>query len=454
MPTFSRPSARSNPHTRPSQILTAGHLGHRRRQAHRPIQHGLLVLKLLGACAVLFSERLMRDPAVLTAPLIVSYYLLISGAIALTLAAANSCGGGGDVGTTAAGGSGAPGGPAAVSVSVADPSNGSEYSGWGSSTPGGSGQPIYHVTNLNDSGPGSLRDAISQGNRYIVFDVGGTWHPLSTLFVLAPSSFITIDGTTAPSPGVTITDYSLRLDGDIHDVIIKNIRIRNPHLDGEGDGITVKNGVYNLVLDHISSDSPLDGAIDITKAHDITVQNSILSNTSVAMLYANIVGASEGTKHGSIHHNLFINSQWRNPNMGWDPNAVAPDTVADVRNNLIWNWGNSGGGTIWQCGATGNNVGNYYYSGATDPTRKAKGIVKECPGGPTLPVFYTAGNVSGDDSSAHLNSMGTTSTPYSAPPVGTTDACAAAMQVRQSAGAFPRDSIDHSLIAGVTLPGC
>ena len=344
-------------------------------------------------------------------------------------------------------------------VSATIPNTGPARSGWGSTTMGGYGQTVYHVTNTNDSGAGSLRSGLSAGNRHIVFDVGGTWHPASRL-VLAGAN-VTIDGSTAPSPGVTIEDYSLRLEGSaVHDVIITNIRSRNPTSDSEPDNITIKNGVYNVVLDHVSTDSPSDGNIDITGvsgspgtgSHDITVQFSILSNGTKAML------TNYGTYHVSLHNNLWINEQYRNPNTQYQDAAtsVSPNVVTDVLNNVIWNWGDSGGGSIWQCGGTGNDVKNYYYSGATTPTRKANGIVNDhCSGGTAEPSFYTTGNFSGDDSSAHLNSMGNHTTRFSAPAItGETTACLAATALLTNVGALPLDATDSALVAGVTLPGC
>lgn len=339
-----------------------------------------------------------------------------------------------------------------VIVSVTAPSNGNGYSGWGASTPGGYGQPVYHVTTLADSGAGSFRDAVSQGNRYVVFDVAGTINLSSVVYI--EGSFITIDGLSAPSPGITIQQAGLRLvEGTPHDVIISGIRIRNPAVNyPEGDCITIKDGVYNIVIDHVSVDGASDGNIDITQgAHDVTVQWSVLSNCAKNMLI------NYGAQHVSLHHNIWVDSQWRNPNIQFADAAtsMAPDTTADFRNNIVWDWGDNGGGTIVQCGAKANVVNNFYFSGATTAYRKQNGIVNDgCSGGSAPPAFYTAGNVSGDDSSANLNAKGNVGSPFAAAAVNTQSTCAAAHDVLASAGASPRDAVDNSHLARISLPSC
>jgi len=336
-------------------------------------------------------------------------------------------------------------------VSLTTSSNGNGYSGWGASTPGGYGQPVYHVTTLADSGSGSFRDAVSQGNRYVVFDVAGTINLSSVVGI--GGSFLTVDGLSAPSPGITLQEAGLYIGDSPHDLVISGIRIRNPGVhSSEGDGITIKNGVHDIVIDHVSVDGATDGNIDITRsAHDVTVQWSVLSSSAKNMLI------NYGAQHVSLHHNIWVDSQWRNPNVQFDDAAtsMAPDTQADFRNNIVWNWGDNGGGTILQCGGKANVVNNFYFSGATIAYRKQNGIVNDgCSGGSAQPLFYTDGNVSGDDSSANLNSKGNAWAPLAAATVGTQSTCSAAQEVLAGAGVLPRDAVDQQHVGRISLSAC
>src|SRR5688500_18978264 len=155
------------------------------------------------------------------------------------------------------------------------PSAASQYEGFGAVTQGAASSPTgfstFRVTSLADTGPGTLRDAVSQGNRYIVFDVAGTIRLASDLNVYY--SYITIDGASAPAPGITIEqpgDFGTNIFGrsggrSVHDVIVHNLRTDGMLPGGEtgrGDvwGMDGEDGeVYNIVLDHITGVASRDG---------------------------------------------------------------------------------------------------------------------------------------------------------------------------------------------------
>jgi hypothetical protein len=313
------------------------------------------------------------------------------------------------------------------------------YQGFGATTPGGAGGPDVHVTSLADSGPGSLREALSEGNRRIVFDVSGEIALADFLYVRG--AFVTIDGFTAPGSGITLRNWSLVIAGSLgaHDVIVRGLRVRG----SANDGIMIKYGAYNVVVDHVSVAGSGDGNIDITQdARDVTVSWSILAGDSVNMLI------KYNASHVSLHHNLFVAGATRNPLVSMGEGAPpATTTTADIRNNLIWGWGSgSGFGTWIQHGARANVVNNLY---------KAQGgnaglsLVVDTQ---TSARAHTSGNVSADGLS--LNGIGNEANPFSSPPVDTQSACAAALLVVASAGRRPLDSVDQQYLAGVALPFC
>ena len=336
--------------------------------------------------------------------------------------------------------------------------------GYGASTVGGAGQTVVHVTNLNATGTGSLNAALVS-NRTIVFDVAGTisgFRLPSTAF-----SFVTIDGTTAPSPGITLTGTSgdiFSMDGTgYHDIIIKNIRTRNAA--STFDGFNCLNGAHHIVFDHCSSSGNGDGNLDITSgSHDITVQYCILgggrpndANYSGTMLIA-----YAGTNNLSVHHNLFAPSTVggvgeRCPFVHSNGTPTRTDLMIDFRNNIVNKWGRSNGtgsgyasgvdyGGSMQC------INNYYYSVATpstaidnnaDPSAGSNG---QC---------AASGNVSGNTginpNSASNHAIWTIP---AAAAVTTTDACTAANVVKTQAGCQPLDAVDQALVNAVVIANC
>src|SRR5262245_64407193 len=107
---------------------------------------------------------------------------------------------------------------------------------------------MVRVTTLDDAARGSLRQALRGGNRTIVFDVAGEIQLTSHLYV--GGAFVTVDGFSAPPPGITLRGHGLIIRGNrgAHDVVVRGIRVR----DSAIDGIQVSYGAHNVVIDHVS----------------------------------------------------------------------------------------------------------------------------------------------------------------------------------------------------------
>ena len=223
--------------------------------------------------------------------------------------------------------------------------------GFGVNTPAGRGGALYRVSNLNDSGPGSLRNAIeANGIREIVFEVSGTIPLLRNILLDDP--FITIAGQTAPSPGITIRGGTITVA--THDVLIQHIagRVGHPRPDGNitsSDCIEVlsnQRDCYNIVIDHCSFSWATDENISVYSpnrtfsAHDITVSNCIISE-ALMRGHQNPGHQSDGALIGSSgganqHHISFIG------NLLAFNNARNPTTQCQsltYANNVVYGWG-------------------------------------------------------------------------------------------------------------------
>ena len=334
----------------------------------------------------------------------------------------------------------------------------SSYQGFGANTLGGEGLTVYRVTNLNNSGPGSLRDALSQPNRHIVFDVAGVVAVSSRLYVAGAN--ITIDGFTAPSPGITIKNYGLFIDGarGAHNVIVRGLRVQivNNQATVE-DGIAI-HGTSNVVIDHVSVRGATDENIGINNARDVTISWSLLAEplSSHAMLIVNRASRI------SVHHNLFVKAQQRNPQVSYGDGSNGlhdPDTTLDMRNNLVWDWG-AGYGTRIRYGARVNAINNVHASNggdAEDALIVCKGVSSDADcdnSSSNIAQAYVAGNVSGDGLTDQINNQGTVTQPFPAPLVDMTDACTAAHQILSDAGVTLRDSVEQQYLSAISLPSC
>ncbi len=334
------------------------------------------------------------------------------------------------------------------------------YQGFGASTSGGSAGAIARVTNLNDSGPGSLRDAVTKGNRTVVFDVAGEIVLKRTVQVRG--AFMTIDGFSAPSPGITLRRFGLSISGDrgAHDIIVRGIRIRDAGIDTdkeETDGINIIRNAYNIVIDHVSIQGSEDGNLDIgTDAHDVTVSWSILAEPrgdGKNMLI------KFNPSRVSLHHNIFVRAPQRNPQVAIDNSGTAArDTTVDMRNNLVWDWQRGYGTLIWH-GAWANVVNNFYSAPHSLAKHQREALVvggaaRDEAKASSKARVHASGNFTPDNLAEDINAVSNEKNPFPAPLVDTQDACPAAQATLSAAGVRPRDSIDQKYLSIISLPPC
>jgi pectate lyase len=252
--------------------------------------------------------------------------------------------------------------------------------GYGAGTRGGAGGRLIAVTNLNDSGAGSLRAAMAaNGPRTVVFRVGGLLSLKSDLVIKSP--YITVDGSTAPQGGVVIRDGMLKVLS--HDVIVRDLRLRPSDQvaqPADDDAVTL-NGlsgeVYNVVLDHLTMlwGPDIGGLSILGNVHDVTVQYSIMGEGLYLSRHPEAVASQSGHSMAAsvfqldpnvhwperitFHHNLFTTSDQRMP-------VVQGAECVDLVNNVIYNWGNKG---LHGNPRAMNVVGNWFRSGP-ETTRK------------------------------------------------------------------------------------
>jgi len=361
--------------------------------------------------------------------------------------------------------------------------------GFGTNTIGGRGGVVLHVTNLNESGPGSLREATQyDGPHIIVFDISGVIdHKEKALAINKP--FVTILGQTAPGDGICLSGEEVRIH--THDVVIRYLRIRTGDVDdphdgwdnrdclntGEEDALNPGQGtgeVYNIVIDHCSMSWAVDESLTMYyDTHDITVQ--------WCMIYEGLSNSfhpegphSMGLLTGlaatniSIHHNLIANCNERNPQFAGNLGNYDPNGVIDFRNNLIFNW------QLLPCeiskpGNRVNLVANWWKRGPNSPGQPvAYPILVQTNGTSAAPdaQIYVSENVSptldgrgGVDNWPMVRNYGLgqlpsaghqLSAPLECPAVTTYDAKTAASMILDSAGATRprRDVSDARVVQG------
>lgn len=241
--------------------------------------------------------------------------------------------------------------------------------GFGANAVGGRGGRVIEVTNLNDSGDGSLRSCMeASGPRICIFRVSGTITLKNAIRVSSP--YLTVAGQTSPG-GVQIKgnqkpegDWGVWFVNGAHDIVVRHLRVRmggNMQHDAGNNLLcygTAEPGVHDVIFDHSSvcwgSDTQLDwyGSY-LDRA---TFQWNIIAEADMG----SHIGGNRAPKRITLHHNLYANLGSRTP-------LMQHDAVFDFRNNVIYNWNGNNSAVFGQfalnSSAFGNVVDNLWLAG-------------------------------------------------------------------------------------------
>jgi pectate lyase len=332
--------------------------------------------------------------------------------------------------------------------------------GFGANTPGGRGGKVIFVTNLDDSGPGSFREACrADGPRIVVFRISGTIALKSNITVTTP--YLTVAGQTAPGDGICLRDSTFGIA--THDVVVRYLRSRlGDETKRQADAFDVLHGSRNVILDHISASWSIDEALSLSGNNQfITIQWCLIGES---------LHESEHAKgpHGygslarangpvTFHHNLWIHNDSRNPRLGDNYGRGPGFPTFDVRNNVIYNYGATASG-LTQGNLKVNYVANYIRSG---PNSTAKTPITIGPDRSEMDFFIRDNVVDGDDESTRDNArffsqveangrriVHIVDQPIAAPTVTTVSATEAVDLVLADVGASrpKRDAVDTRLV--------
>jgi len=218
--------------------------------------------------------------------------------------------------------------------------------GFGRFATGGRGGTVYRVTNLNDTGKGSFRDAVSQPGRTVVFDVAGV---IKIGGKIAVSPRITIAGQTAPGGGITVYGNSVSFKDS---TIVRYIRFRGSINMSKGSCTVVADDLKDIIFDHVSIEWGRWDNLHIKKSKNVTLQYCLVAEGIDPQRFGALLEVPE---YVTMHHCLFEGNQSRNPKA---------KAKIEFINNVVYNWGKSGfvGGHS-SADHYQDLVGNYFIAG-------------------------------------------------------------------------------------------
>lgn len=356
---------------------------------------------------------------------------------------------------------------ASISLAAAVPAfPGAE--GFGTDTPGGRGGKVIEVTNVNDHGPGSLREAVdTKGPRTVVFRVSGTI-PLETdLEIVEP--FITIAGQTAPGDGICLKNYKLGIC--TNDVIVRFLRVRRGASSklqddclglynkdgnlakGKGDA-DVPGNAMNVVVDHCSLSWSCDETVNTWHGtKNATIQWCIISEALHNAVHpGHGFAATLGGVNTTYHHNLLADCPGRDPSIAGNNDFQTINL--DFRNNMVFNYMER---VIDGKPNSINFVANYYKPGPASEFKDHLAKL-DTPNYKKIgtPKWYIAGNVmEGNEAISKDNRAGVkgetqflVDKPADVAPVKTDDAHDLPKIILPTVGAFlpKRDPVDTRIV--------
>ncbi|MGA2867684.1 MAG: LamG-like jellyroll fold domain-containing protein [Verrucomicrobiota bacterium] len=322
---------------------------------------------------------------------------------------------------------------------------------------------VYHVTSMDDTGPGTLRDAVSDTNRTVVFDVPGIIFLKSPLIIT--NSDLTIAGQTAPGVGITVQGQMTTVT-NAHDVIIRDVRFRAGIDDGDDqpggptslDSLQFLN-VSNAVADHISAEWSSNNLVSVSNSSNVTVQWSILSDSLYTTTNPRPFGSLLRFGNGalSFNHDLYANNYQGSPRLG-------DNLRLDFVNNVVYNWGTNAGFSsndmVFNPGGFTNNLNydcNYLIAGSNSLQKN----IAFFGGTPDTWIFQTNNIIDSNDNgildgadtqwAMFTNQFTKVGQPFPLIPVPTDEAYLAYEKDLDSAGAnmSKRDYVDSNIVEQV-----
>ena len=303
---------------------------------------------------------------------------------------------------------------------------------------------VYRVTNLDDSGPGSFRDAVSQSNRFVVFDVGGI---VTLESLVAVRSNVTIAGQTAPG-GFAV--YGDRVSfTSANNTVTRYLAVRKGEAGTRDDSVSLSRGT-NMMFDHMSVTWGVDETFSMNPDSGYVIDNITIQNTVIAQgldrlghSAGGLMTLGEGSRF-SIIKSLFADNVTRNPKVRGENEFI---------NNVVYGYETAGyimGDTV-NMTSHANAIGNYFIEGPVD------GSSQFASGTPQFEIYGADNWVDGDrDGVLDGGRIGTypgatvMTTPFAFPTTASMTAQQAVAHVTANAGpTITRDLVDTRIMQGV-----